>query len=613
LKMKNFNNRRFFMNPFFSRLNAMHFMLAILAFLFLITCSSEETPGEVPPLSSPSNGEAQQNWCVYTNLKQCFQGSFSECPGGGIVTFACPYSSSSNSNGNSDNNGDLPQNWCIYIDAQMCFQGSFAECPGGGIVASACPYSSASSTTSSPSTVNSSPSAGNSSPSTGTSSPSAGNSSPSAGNSSSATGSGVASSSSVNSGAIPTPGTAGPVACYGKLKASGNKLVGSKVGSNAVQVRGVSLGWSNTGWESARFFDAATVNAMVDSWKAEIIRAPMGYSENGGYQSQPTQNKTRIETVVNAAIAKGVYVIIDWHSHNAHSETAAAKTFFTEMAQKYGSYDNVIFEVYNEPISAPWTTIKTYATDIISAIRTYSDNLVLVGTPSWDQELGVVTSSTKINDANVAYVLHFYAAEHSLNFLQTGADAVLNANLPIFVSEYGTVMADGDGMHSAANTNAWMTYLDNKKISSCAWNVNDKPESSAFFGTGAAFDKTSWTNTSKMTESGQYVYSKLTSYYANAPWRTCSFSNTPGSSSSGSGGGTKQYCDYGIIDSYGGGCYVIYSASECDTQYGTIRSSCSRKQYCDYGPEDEWGGGCFELDDANECDLEWGVLANSCS
>jgi aryl-phospho-beta-D-glucosidase BglC (GH1 family) len=404
-------------------------------------------------------------------------------------------------------------------------------------------------------------------------------------------------------------------------------LVGAKVGTNAVQVRGVSLGWSNSGWESARFFDETTVNAMVDSWRAEIIRAPMGYSENGGYQSQPAQNKTRIETVVNAAIAKGVYVIIDWHSHNAHSETAAAKTFFAEMAQKYGSYDNVIFEIYNEPLAISWQTIKSYAEQIIPAIRQHSDNLILVGTPSWDQDIDVVTSSTKINDSNIAYVLHFYAAEHPLDYYENKANSALNANVPIFVSEYGTVMANGDGMHSAANTNAWLAYLDNKKISSCAWSVNDKKEGAAFFGTGTSFNKTNWTTTSSMTESGQYIYSKLTGYYANAPWRTCSFSTTPNSSSSG-GGGSGISCDYGYPSTgQTAGCYD--NATSCDLEWGKIVTSCNNRRtdliYCDWGPykgpydpnyPQTTGGGCVRIDDTSSarysCETDYGNVVSKC-
>ncbi|HSQ42598.1 MAG TPA: hypothetical protein VLM37_09985 [Fibrobacteraceae bacterium] len=81
----------------------------------------------------------------------------------------------------------------------------------------------------------------------------------------------------------------GPVSYYGQLSVSGNQITGANTGA-AVQVHGVSLGWSNTGWESADFFNATTVSHMVDDWKAEIVRAPLGYnggSGGGTIQIQP--------------------------------------------------------------------------------------------------------------------------------------------------------------------------------------------------------------------------------------------------------------------------------------------------------------------------------------
>jgi endoglucanase len=438
----------------------------------------------------------------------------------------------------------------------------------------------------------------------------------------------VGSSSSINernsssSSTIISPSANGPVFRYGKLKASGNKLVGSKTGSTAVQVRGVSLGWSNTNWESARFFTAPTVNAMVDHWKAEIIRVPMGYAASSGESEYPgsylwdkSGNIARVKTAIDAAIAKDVYVIIDWHSHSAHLGLSDAVEFFTEMAKTYGGYNNVIFEIYNEPncsdgssnsncTKTTWAQIKTYANSIIATIRQHSDNLILVGTPNWDQKVSEAVSSP-INDANVAYVFHFYADTHPLNSFQSTINATLNAGLPVFVSEYGTTHADGgcnpetpnsnckDGnqynSHNATNANAWHAFMDEKKISSCAWSVNDRYEGSAFFGTGTSFDMSSWTNTSKMTASGQYIYNKLRAYSSGI-----------------------LYCDFGVFNSYGGGCYIISSTSECDTEYGTVRPSCPREQYCDFGPVNEHGGGCFEIGDASDCDLEWGTLTNSC-
>jgi len=44
-----------------------------------------------------------------------------------------------------------------------------------------------------------------------------------------------------------------------------------------------------------------------------------------------------------------VYVIIDWHEENADSHQQEAVAFFTEMAQTWGSYPNVIYEPFNEP------------------------------------------------------------------------------------------------------------------------------------------------------------------------------------------------------------------------------------------------------------------------
>nr|AGS51869.1 glycoside hydrolase family 5 [uncultured bacterium contig00118] len=374
------------------------------------------------------------------------------------------------------------------------------------------------------------------------------------------------SSDGSNSDGSSNSNASSPVATYGALKACGKYICGSKTGTTPVQVRGVSFFWSNTGWGGDKFYNATVVNSMVDDWKAQIVRAAMGYSESGGYKTDAS-NWTRAKAVVDAAIAKGVYVIIDWHSHDAHNEKAAATTFFTQTVSEYHNNPHVIFEIYNEPLNTTsWSTIRTYAQDVISSIRSAgANNLILVGTPSWSANPNLAMASP-LTDDNVAYVFHFYAASHTTSTHSSNITTVLNNNKPIFVSEYGTTHYDGGNpnegnynTHSAANTDAWHTFMDNNKISSCAWSITDKYEGSAFFGTSnsgiGTINAANLADPSKMTASGKYIYNKLKDYAAN------------------SGDGTSN----------GNGGEV--SLTRC-------KNASNQDYYCN------WGTGCFAIDPA---------------
>ena len=336
----------------------------------------------------------------------------------------------------------------------------------------------------------------------------------------------------------------GPVSYYGKLKVrEGRPFIDGVKGSDTtrlVQIRGVSFGWSNSGWESSRFYNAGAVERIAKDWKAEVVRAAYGATSRAFTDADAVANRNRIETIVDAAIENDVYVIIDWHSHNAQNERTQAKDFFAYMAEKYGQNDHVIFELYNEPICSngsnscqaagrtTWAEIKDYAEEIIPIIREHSGNLILVGTPEWSQRVESVMGNA-INDPNVGYVLHFYAASHPLSLWKTNIDNVISSGLPVFVTEYGTTHSDGGSSpnnyntHNAARSDEWHSYMNIKKMSSAAWNINDKYEGSAFFGavSGSLFDQTvpeNWADTTKMTASGKYIFKKLNNYYLTAPW-----------------------------------------------------------------------------------------------
>jgi hypothetical protein len=276
-----------------------------------------------------------------------------------------------------------------------------------------------------------------------------------------------------------------PVEKFGALRVSGNKILDKN--NQPVSLAGPSLFWSNAGWGGERFYTSGAVSYVKTDWNATIVRAAMGVEDGGGYLQDQAREKQKVRTVVDAAIAAGMYVIIDWHSHHAEDYRSQAVAFFTEMAQLYGTKPNVIFEIYNEPLQISWSsTIKPYAEAVIGAIRgTGSTNLVVVGTPTWSQRVDEAANDPITKYTNVAYTLHFYAATHKQS-LRDIATTALNKNIALFVTEWGTVDASGGGSVDQTSTNEWMNFLKQHQISHLNWALNDKAEAASALKPGVS-------------------------------------------------------------------------------------------------------------------------------
>lgn len=271
---------------------------------------------------------------------------------------------------------------------------------------------------------------------------------------------------------------------HGRLRVQGNKIVDQS--NNPISIAGNSLFWSNAD-DTANYYNAQTVNHLADDWNSNLIRCAMGVNEpwdgGRGYINSPNTQETKIRRVIDAAIAKGIYVIIDWHTHEAEIYEDEAVEFFTKMARIYGDHPNIIYEVYNEPINQSWNTIKNYAEAVIAGIRSEDpDNLIIVGTPFFSQRVDIA-SQDPINDVNTAYTLHFYAGTHG-NQLRNIARTALNNGVALFVTEWGTVNADGNGNPNNQGTQEWMSFLRNNDISHTNWAVSDKNEGASIVRNG---------------------------------------------------------------------------------------------------------------------------------
>ena len=267
---------------------------------------------------------------------------------------------------------------------------------------------------------------------------------------------------------------------YGHLSVKGNYMV-SEYG-DTVQLRGMSLFWSQ--W-MGQYYNSDVVKWLRDDWKCTVIRAAMGV-DMGGYIENPDTEQGKVMEVVNAAISKGIYVIIDYHSHEAQKNPKAAERFFSTMAKKYGNIPNIIYEVYNEPLqTTSWNNeIKPYAEAVLKKIRTYdTTNIVVVGTRQWSQ-LVSEAALNRINDTLVMYTLHFYPGTHKQE-LRDEAQKALNMGIALFVTEYGTCDASGNSNFSPEETALWYAFLDEHKISYCNWSIADKAETASAIVPGA--------------------------------------------------------------------------------------------------------------------------------
>jgi endoglucanase len=257
---------------------------------------------------------------------------------------------------------------------------------------------------------------------------------------------------------------------HGQLSVKGTQLVDKN--QEPIVLRGVSFGWLSM-WP--RFYNGKAVDWLKKDFNCTIVRAALGVEVGEhSYKNEPEFCKEKMESVIKGAIKADIYVIVDWHSHNINLKEATA--YFDEISKKYGKYPNVIYEVFNEPDYETWPEVKAYAEEIIKVIRANDpDNIILVGSPKWDQEVNLPAQDPIKGYDNLMYTMHFYAATHGKE-LRERTDEAIKSGLPIFVSESAGMEASGDG---PMNYVAWQEYIDwmeQRKLSWVVWSVSDKDE-----------------------------------------------------------------------------------------------------------------------------------------
>jgi len=288
---------------------------------------------------------------------------------------------------------------------------------------------------------------------------------------------------------------------YGQLRIEGAFLLNEH--NDTVSLEGMSFFWSQ--W-IGKYYNYDCVKWLRDDWHCDVMRAALAV-EHKGYREKPERESLKVDEVINAAIDLGIYVIVDWHSHFAHTATEAAIEYFSALALRYGNNPNIIYEIYNEPLEVSWdSVIKPYSEKVIATIRQYDpDNIIIVGTPAWSQDVDIA-SKNPLADKNIAYALHYYAGTHS-QWLRDKADTAISNGIALWVSEFGTCNANGSGAIAYSEMEVWFNYMDVNKISWCNWSVADKEETASILKPRAS--KMGMWPDKKLTESGVLIREKI--------------------------------------------------------------------------------------------------------
>ena len=287
----------------------------------------------------------------------------------------------------------------------------------------------------------------------------------------------------------------------GFLKVSGTKLVNEK--DEEFILKGVSthgIQWFGD------LYTKENIKSLKDDWNINIFRLAMYTKENGYIDDKSIKDK--VINLIDTVIDLDMYVIVDWHilsDNNPTMYTNEAKEFFNEISSKYKDKPNVIYEICNEPNGGTtFDDITSYANEVIPVIRNNSPkSIIIVGTPTWSQDVDKVN---KLGFDNILYSLHFYSGTHT-EYLRDKARTALSNNIPLIVSEFGVSDASGNNGIYLDETDRWIEFLKQNKISLISWSLCNKNESSAILK-----ENTNTVSDDNLTEAGKYLKEVFKNY-----------------------------------------------------------------------------------------------------
>lgn len=318
------------------------------------------------------------------------------------------------------------------------------------------------------------------------------------------------------------------------LTVSGNHLTTS---TSAVELRGVTV----EEFSSLKDRDCERLFlTLKEDWNANAVRIMVN---PGTWQEEERQSQifaARIKGIVSVAVARGLFVVLDYHALGwpdgyatpldwpNPTNSQLATRFWTLMAQTLQD-QRVIFELWNEPQRDPrastssasdWAQLKANYQDWISTIRAEGNNNVILAGGLNSASRLIEVAADPLTGTNIGYSWHIYPSEDlgsgtGGNYTTWKRDlAELPTTAPVVITEWGfdPTVSRGVGKDELVGTSERFgaffrdRIIDSIGLSAISWGFAD-------YQYGSVFSDQALT---RLTDYGQFVRTFLARSYTSA-------------------------------------------------------------------------------------------------